>query len=126
MKTDKKKILLSTLLWGFLLWLFGYILGIVFFAFVPGEMIGWFVLPLGLVATLWVLFKKIARKAFMDYLVLGIFWLVLAVVLDYFFIVQLFQSTDYYKPDVYLYYFLTLALPTIVGFYKLRTRQSGD
>jgi hypothetical protein len=117
---DKKKILFNTLLWGFLLWLFGYILGIVFFAFVPKDAIGWFILPFGVAATLWVLFKKIERESFGCYIGLGVFWAGMAMILDYLFIVKLFKSADYYKLDVYAYYLLTFALPVFVGWYKLK------
>lgn len=96
----KKQILLNTLFWGFILWLFGYVLGIVFFAFLPKEQIGFYVLPLGLALTLWVLFEKIKREEFMCYIGLGIIWTILAVLLDYLFIAKLFKSADYYKPDV--------------------------
>ena len=120
METNKGKIFLNTVFWGFILWLFGYVLGIVFFAFVPKDAIGWFVLPLGVIFTLWVLFKKIERESFGCYIELGIFWVIIAVVLDYFFIVELFKSTDYYKPDVYVYYILTFVLPVIVGWYKFK------
>jgi len=116
--TGKAKILLSNLFWGFILWLFGYILGIVFFAFVPKEQIGFYILPLGVVLTLWVLFKKIKREKFICYIGLGAIWTIMAVFLDYLFIVKMFQSADYYKPDVYLYYALTFILPTAVGWYK--------
>ncbi len=93
-------------------------MGIVFFYLVSQNMIGWFVLPLGIIAILWVLLKKIKRESFKDYVNLGIVWTAMAVVLDYVFIVKLFNSTDYYKPDVYLYYALTLILPLIVGWRK--------
>ncbi|PIZ99439.1 MAG: hypothetical protein COX77_01475 [Candidatus Komeilibacteria bacterium CG_4_10_14_0_2_um_filter_37_10] len=122
METNKRKIFLNTIFWGFILWLFGYVLGLIFFAFVPPELIGWFILPLGIIATLWVLFKKIQRQSFSCYIGLGIFWAVMAIVLDYIFIIKLFQSTDYYKLDVYLYYVLTFLLPVIVGWYKLKKR----
>jgi hypothetical protein len=111
---------MNTLFWGFALWLFGYILEIVFFAFVPKERIGWFVLPIGLIATLLVLFKKIERESFKCFIGLGVIWTVIAVVFDYVFIVRLFNSTDYYKPDVYLYYTLTFLLPITVGWYRLK------
>jgi hypothetical protein len=117
--TDKKKIFLNTISWGFLLWLFGYILGIIFFAFVPKDLIGWYVMPLGLVATLWVLFKKIKRESLQCYIMLGIFWTLIAIILDYFLLVRLFNSTNYYKFDVCLYYTLTFVLPIAVGQYKL-------
>ena len=110
----------------FILWFFGYVLGIVFFAFVPKDAIGWFVLPLGVIFTLWVLFKKIERESFGCYIGLGIFWVIIAVVLDYFFIVELFKSTDYYKLDVYVYYILTFVLPVIAGWYKFNKSEKSD
>jgi hypothetical protein len=120
METNKGKIFLNTILWGFLLWLFGYTLGFIFFAFVPKNSIGWFILPFGVAATLWVLFKKIERESFTCYIGLGIFWLIIATVFDYFFLVRLLESTDYYKLDVYLYYFLIFALPIAVGWFKFK------
>ena len=114
------KIFLNTLLWGFGLWLVGYILGFVFFAFVPKGQIGWYVMPLGIALTLWVLFKKIKREKFTCYIGLGAIWAIMAVVLDYIFIVKLLNGADYYKVDVYLYYALTLILPIAVGWYKLK------
>lgn len=120
MKTNKFKIFINTVIWGLTLWLFGYILGIIFFAFVPKDMIGWFILPLGIIVTLWVLFKKIKRELFVHYIWLGVVWTIMAIVLDYSFIVKLFNSADYYKLDVYLYYILTFVLPIIAGWYKFK------
>jgi hypothetical protein len=114
----KGKILLNTIFWGFILWLFGYILGFVFFALVSKEMIGWYVMPLGIVATLFVLFKWIKREEFLYFIGLGVIWTIMAVVLDYFFIVKMLNSPDYYRLDVYLYYALTFILPVAVGWYK--------
>jgi len=118
MEPKKRAILINNLFWGIVLWLFGYILGIVFFAFVPKEQIGFYILPLGAAFTLWVLFKNIKREEFLCYFRVGLIWAVLAVVLDYLFIVKLFESTDYYKPDVYIYYFLTFIFPIAFGWYK--------
>ncbi len=120
MDTNNGKIFLNTIFWGFILWLFGYILGFVFFALVPKEMLGWYIMPFGLVAILWVLFKKIQRKELMCYFGLGLIWTVMAIVLDYLFIVKLLNSTDYYKLDIYIYYSVTFLLPMIVGLYKFR------
>ncbi len=116
--TGKGKILLNTFMWGFLLWLFGYALGIVFFALVPKELLGWCILPFGIAATLWVLLRKIKRDSFTCYIGLGVIWTILAVVLDYLFIVKLFKAGDYYKADVFVYYALTLVLPIFVGWLK--------
>jgi hypothetical protein len=115
---NNKQIFLNTVFWGFILWLIGYILGFIFFAFIPKDLIGWYILPIGVVVTLWVLFKKIARKSFQCYIGLGIFWTLIAFICDYLFIVRLLHSTNYYKFDVYLYYVLTFVLPILVGWYK--------
>lgn len=105
--------------WGALLWFIGYILGIVLIMFVPTGYIGWVIMPIGTVITLWVLFKKIKSTHFKHYLSLAIIWTAIAVIFDYFFLVKLFKPVDgYYKLDVYLYYVLTFLLPLIVGWKK--------
>jgi hypothetical protein len=43
----------------------------------------------------------------------------IAVVLDYLFIVQMFQAT-YYEADVFVYYALTFLIPVGVGLYLQR------
>ncbi|PJC01957.1 MAG: hypothetical protein CO073_02000 [Candidatus Komeilibacteria bacterium CG_4_9_14_0_8_um_filter_36_9] len=120
METNKFQILKNTLFWGLIVWLFGYILGFVFFALVPTNVIGWYIMPLAIIFTLWVLLKKIKREFPKCYIGLGIIWTVMAVVLDYVFIVLLLKAADYYKLDVFLYYILTLALPILVGLYKFK------
>jgi hypothetical protein len=118
MAINRVQIFINTVFWGLILWIFGYVLGIVFFSLVPKDLIGFFILPLGVAFTMWVLLKKIKREFFLCYFSLGAIWTVMAAALDYFFIVKLFQSADYYKPDVYLYYILILILPIAVGVYK--------
>lgn len=112
------KVIINTFLWGFFLWLFGYILGFIFFAFVPKEQIGIYILPLGVTFTIWVLIKKTKREKLIDYLTLSIIWTLLAIALDFLFIVKLLNSLDYYKFDVFVYYLLTFVLPIAVGIYK--------
>ena len=105
--------------WGFILWLIGYGLGIMFFAFVPSSMIGWIIMPIGAIITLWVLFKKIKADSFRYYAGLAVVWVLIAAVFDYLFIVKAFKPADgYYKLDVYLYYALIFVLPLIVGWRK--------
>jgi len=123
-QTSKGKIFLNTLIWGFALWLFGYILGFVFFAFVPKEQIGFYILPLGVALTLWVLFKKIHREEQLCYFGLGLIWTIMAIALDYLFIVKLLNGADYYKLDVYVYYALTFLLPIAVGWYKFKLKRT--
>jgi hypothetical protein len=117
-----KALLKNTLGWGFLLWLIGYILGIVLFPFVPVSLVGWIIMPVGIMITIWVLIKKIESITLQDYLFLSITWTLIAIVLDYFLLVKIFKPADgYYKPDVYLYYVLTFVIPLLVGWRKKTT-----
>ena len=121
----KRHALLDLFGWGFALWLFGYLLGFVFYAFVPPAQIGWYVMPLGIAATCLVLWKFVAFDTLTDGVWLGIAWAAIAVVFDYLFIVKLLDPPDgYYKPDVYLYYALMLLLPIGAAFLKRQSAQS--
>jgi hypothetical protein len=105
--------------WGFILWFIGYVLGIMLFTVVPLSVVGWVIMPIGTIITLWVLFKKVKADSFQYYALLAVIWALIAVVFDYFFLVKAFKPEDgYYKLDVYLYYTLTFALPLIVGWRK--------
>lgn len=118
---NKKQTFLNTLSWGFALWLIGYVLGMILFFIVPKDMIGLIITPIGIAITIWVLFKKIHREKFQCYIGLAAVWTILAIVLDYLFIVKMLKPADgYYKPDVYLYYVLTFLLPLAVGWYKMQ------
>lgn len=110
-----KQFLKDSLGWGFVLWLIGYILGIVLFPFVSPSIIGWIISPIGTVITLWVLFKKVKQDSFQYYMSLSVIWTLIAVVCDYVFLVKAFKSVGYYKLDVYVYYVLIFALPLLAG-----------
>ena len=113
----------NMLIWGFILWLVGYIAGITFFFIVPKELIGWIITPLATVFTIWVLIHKVKRPELMCYFGTGLIWTIMAVVLDYLFNVVLFKiGNSYYKPDVILYYFLTFTLPIAVGYWKFKNK----
>lgn len=120
MKGSNKQLLKDSLVWGSVLWLIGYVLSFILFFIVPPLMIGWIIAPIGTITTLLVLCKKIRSNDFKYYLVLGIVWVVMAMILDYLFIVKLLNPVGYYKPAVYLYYGLTLGLPILV--YKIKKR----
>lgn len=108
--------------WGFILWLIGYALGIILFAVVPIYMVGWIIMPIGIIIILWVLLKKIKAQPFNYYALLAVVWVLIAVVFDYCFLVKAFKPADgYYKFDVYLYYALTFLLPMAVGWKKNRS-----
>jgi hypothetical protein len=114
-----KQLLMDAPGWGFVLWLIGYVLGLILFFVVPSSFIGWAIMPIGAIITVWVLFKKVKSISLRYYLILSVVWTIIAVVFDYLFIVQLLKPADgYYKLDVYLYYALTFILPLIVGWRK--------
>lgn len=114
-----KQLAKDALGWGFVLWLIGYILGFALFFVIPPALIGWVILPIGIVITLWVLFKRVKSENFRRYLILAIVWTVIAVLFDYVFIVKALEPTDgYYKLDVYIYYVLTFALPLFAYWWK--------
>jgi hypothetical protein len=114
-----KKLLIDSLGWGIILWLIGYILGIILFFFLPTSLIGWVIMPIGAVITFWVLLKKVHSEVFWYYLILATVWTVIAIALDYIFIVKMLKPEDgYYKLDVYLYYSLTFIIPFIAYWWK--------
>ncbi len=120
-----KKILIDLLGWGFLLWLTGYALGIMLFTLVPVSVIGWIITPIGTLATIFILWKKIKSSSLQYYLLISIAWTLIAVICDYFFLVKAFNPSDgYYKFGVYLYYLLTFTLPIIVG--RLKAEQKSN
>ncbi|MFA7309786.1 MAG: hypothetical protein WC050_02670 [Candidatus Paceibacterota bacterium] len=110
-------------LWGFAIWFIGYLLGFIFFALLPAALIGWVVMPIGALITLWVLLEKITSDSLPHYALLAIIWTLIAIVLDYVFLVMLLKPADgYYKADVYLYYAFTFILPLVIGWYKATLR----
>jgi hypothetical protein len=119
-KTNKKKFYIDAFGWGFVLWFIGYLLGMILFFVVPPNLIGWIILPIGIIITLWVLFKKIKGDSFNYYLHLAIAWTLIAIVFDYLFIVKALNADGYYKLDVYVYYALTFILP-LVAYYRKKS-----
>lgn len=114
-----KQFFKDAFVWGFILWLIGYVLGIVLFPIIPHTMIGWVIMPIGILITFWVLLKKVKAESFRQYILLALIWVLIAVICDYIFLVKLFKPVDgYYKLDVYLYYALTFLLPLTTWFIK--------
>ncbi len=118
-----KQLTKDALLWGLILWLIGYLLGIILFFIVPKSMIGLLITPIGIVISLWVLRRKIKADSYGYYLHLAAVWTLLAIVLDYIFNVKMFDiGSSYYQADVYLYYTVTFLLPLIYWHFKKRRK----
>jgi hypothetical protein len=123
-QTMNKQFLKDAFGWGFVLWIIGYALGMILFAFVPTSIIGWIILPIVTVLGLWIAFRKVKGDTLQYYGLAALVWVLIAVVGDYLFIVKALKPADgYYKPDVYLYYALTFVIPLFAG-WKRTSRPS--
>ncbi|NLH25769.1 MAG: hypothetical protein GX472_05295 [Methanomicrobiales archaeon] len=109
-------------------WLIGYLLSLVLFFTSWAEHLGWIIsalcTPLVIVITFrWFRTRDLPLSYFVG---VGLAWVLIAVMLDYLFIVLLFQAA-YYKTDVYVYYALTFLIPVVVGMYLKSTKDDrGD
>ena len=106
------------------LWLIGYLASLVLFFTPYAGVMGWILLgiftPITIAITWW-WFRERETLPLQYYAGVGVAWVLIAVVLDYLFIVQLFQAA-YYEPDVFVYYALTFLIPVGVGLYLQRVR----
>jgi hypothetical protein len=108
---------------GIFFWLIGYLAGILLFFTPFSDSMGWILLVIFTPFTIWVTwwwFKSRERLSLLYYAGVGITWTLIAVVLDYLFIVTLFGSAAYYTPHIFLYYALMFLIPVGVGLYLNR------
>ena len=107
------------------LWVIGYLASLVL-VFTPfAGIMGWILFAIftpATVAIAWWWFRQREALPVQYYAGVGAAWVLIAVVLDYLFIVLLFQAT-YYGPDVFVYYVVTFLIPVGVGLYLQRTHQ---
>lgn len=76
--------------------------------------------PVSLVVV-WGWFRKREYLPLQYYAGVGVAWVLIAIVLDYLFIVLLFQA-HYYENDVFVYYTVTFLIPVGVGLFLNRDR----
>jgi hypothetical protein len=107
------------------LWLIGYLASLaLYFTPIWEKVGGWILLIIFTpvtIAVAWWWFKQQEPYTLPYYAGDGIAWMLIAIVLDYLFIVRLFQAA-YYGTDVFVYYALTFLIPVGVGSYLNRTR----
>ena len=119
----QQQVLKDTLGLGTFFWLAGYLASLVLFFTPFSNSMGWILLVTLTPFTLWVTwwwFSRRGRLPLTGYAGIGIIWMLMAVVLDYLFIVLLFNAVGYYMPDVLLYYALMFLIPVGVGLYLRR------
>jgi hypothetical protein len=109
---------------GTSLWLMGYLASLVLFFSPYAGVMGWiliaFFTPVT-IAIVWWWFRKRGHLPLQYYAGAGVAWVLIAVVLDYLFIVLLFQA-NFYGIDVFVYYTVTFLIPVGVGWYLNRNR----
>jgi hypothetical protein len=112
---------------GTAFWLMGYLASLVLFFTPYAGIMGWILLavftPVTIVITWW-WFNQRKSLPLRYYAGVGGAWMLIAIVLDYLFIVLLFNAT-YYDPDVFVYYAVTFLIPLVVGLYLTRTRNTA-
>ena len=105
---------------GTLFWLIGYLAGMILFFTPFADSMGWIIFiiftPFTILVTWW-WFRPRERLSLQYYAGVGAAWTLIAIVLDYLFIVMLFGSAAYYSLHIFLYYALMFLIPVGVGMY---------
>lgn len=117
------QLLRDTAYTGILLWVAGYLASMaVYFSGLNYDVWGKVVLllyiPCAAVFAYWYFSQR--ELSLQYYAGVGIAWSLIAVVLDYPFIVMRFGAWQYYTPDVFFYYIVMFLIPVIVGMYVNR------
>ncbi|MDE1804433.1 MAG: hypothetical protein KGH59_01465 [Candidatus Micrarchaeota archaeon] len=125
MKTAAKTTIIDALGMGIGIWLIGYIGSILLFSFIPANLLGWILFTVLTPLTLLIAYLRFRNRSgrMRYYLLVAAVWVCVAVVFDYLFIVKLFNSIDYYKPDVFVYYITTFIIPLAIGHRFGRSRK---
>lgn len=102
---------------GIGVWLMGYIASLVLFFVVPASLLGWVLFVIFTPVTSYIAYLRFGKRSedIAYYLKIAAAWTLIAMILDYVFIVMAFDSKGYYKPDVFVYYAATFAIPLLVG-----------
>jgi hypothetical protein len=108
---------------GIFFWLVGYLAGMVLFFTPFRDSMGWIIAaiftPFTILVTWW-WFRNRGYLSTEYYAGVGVAWTLIAIVLDYLFIVVLFNATAYYALHICVYYALMLLIPVGVGMYLNR------
>jgi hypothetical protein len=120
-----KSRMIDIFVFGIFIWLMGYIASIILFPFVPDNILGWILCIIFTPITIIIAYLRFRNRKLklFCYFMTGVFWAIIAMILDYFFIVRLFNSVTYYKPDVFVYYIVTFLIPLIIGLYNINKRK---
>jgi hypothetical protein len=108
---------------GIFFWLVGYLAGMVLFFTPFRDSMGWIITAIFTPFTILVAWWWFRNRGYLSreyYAGVGVAWALIAIVLDYLFIVMLFSSMAYYSLHIYIYYALMFLIPVGVGMYLNR------
>jgi hypothetical protein len=119
--TPVKPWLIDSVGLGAALWCLGYLASLALFFTPYVHVMGWILAAIFTPVTIAITWWRFRSRhlPLLYFAEVGLVWVAIAVVLDYLFIVELFQ-TPYYSPDVILYYALTFLIPVGVGLFLTR------
>ncbi len=83
----------------------------------PANLLGWVLFVIFTPICIYISFLRFRKRTedISYYLAIAAIWAVIAMVLDYIFIVTAFHSLGYYKLDVFVYYATTFIIPLLIG-----------
>lgn len=114
----KKYALVDTLIYGLVIWLVGFVLGMVLFPFVEISVMGWILMPVTLIVAL-LLSLRIRRKrsagAVSYFIGVGLSWVALSLILDYAILVKGYDAENFYDVDIIIYYVGVLLIPILAS-----------
>lgn len=114
---DLKTKLVDALGLGICFWLMGYVVSLILFFILPSSILGWVLLVIFTPICLYLSYLRFRKRGegITYYLIIGVVWAIIAMILDYIFIVVAFHSQGYYKLDVFVYYATTFIIPLLIG-----------
>ena len=102
---------------GLILWAIGFVLGMILFTVVDVSMMGWIIMPVVVIAAIFLSARMAkAHPAALSYFIgVGLTWLAISLILDYFILVRGYNAENYYDLDIMIYYAGMLLIPSIVA-----------
>lgn len=123
-----EQVLRDTAYTGILVWVAGYLASMAVYFSLPdygfwGKIVLLLYLPCVFAYTCWYFSDRILSLRYSCGI--GIAWSLIAIILDFPFIVLRFGAWQYYGPDVYLYYIAMAVIPVAAGIF-IRKRKTAE